>query len=508
MAGTDADTKDPNYDPEYWGPRTAPLSLAPMMAAHPAVMPRAIPSIGAAPDVAQPAPTGIPSIAPPTPAVVKPTPAASVAAGIEQHGGTAKQEGQRQFAEGRPELTAAPGTPEFFQQKAAQIEYDKAHPWGSDISAQPGKLGKLGHVLGEIGQTAGNIVAPGLTSMIPGTQLNENVREANALRSIGPATEAQERQAQTKSVEEGNEEIPHVNLATGEQETITRKSLPQIEAAELREQSAENVAKTGAAAKEAVGAGHDTTATTIAAGKSKDQLLKLGYDEHGEPLPDNQLSSQQRAVRDLTTAHTKLGLAQAAYDEAKANPNSPLAKAAASSLALRQAEFQNKLEEQGLVKPSGQAQSRGSAAAAALDLLPGLEDSVRANAKDLGPIIGRINKGEVRIGDVSPAVQKFYAQLESFYALQPSVHGFRNAEFVKDFDTFVGNLQTNPDSLIAGLEGLKPTLDAVQKEGQTYHRRIVEGAQNAATNPPAASGGGSVPSFSDFQKNRTGTTPP
>jgi hypothetical protein len=126
----------------------------------------------------------------------------------------------------------------------------------------------------------------------------------------------------------------------------------------------------------------------------------------------------------------------------------------------------------------------------------------------LGPIIGRINKGEVKIGDVSPAVQKFYAQLESFYALQPSVHGFRNAEFVKDFDTFVGNLQTNPDSLIAGLEGLKPTLDAVQKEGQTYHRRIVEGAQNAATNPPAASGGGSVPSFSDFQKNRTGTTPP
>ena len=54
---------------------------------------------------------------------------------------------------------------------------------------------------------------------------------------------------------------------------------------------------------------------------------------------------------------------------------------------------------------------------------------------------------------------------------------------MKDFDTFVGSLKTNPDAVIAGLEGLKPTLEAVQRSGETYHRRIVEGA-------PAGGGAG------------------
>jgi hypothetical protein len=303
--------------------------------------------------------------------------------------------------------------------------------------------------------------------------------------------------------------VPWTNPQTGETEQIQRKQWAPVATQELKGVTAENVAGTKAEAGKENVAAKDATALTIASGKSKDQLLKLGFDEHGAPLPDNELSAQQRATRDLTTSHTKLMQAQASLDAEKANPNSPASKAAAASLALRQAEFQNKLEEQGLVKPSGQAASRGSAAQAALNLLPGLEDSVRANAKSLGPIIGRINSGEIKIGDVSPAVQKFYSQLQSFYALQPSVHGFRNAEFVKDFDTFVGNLNTNPEALISGLEGLKPTLDTVAKEGVTYHKRIVEGAQNAATgegaNAPA--GGGNVPSFKQFKAGQTGTNP-
>jgi hypothetical protein len=513
------DNTIPNLDdPQYWGPRTAPLSLA-SLAAHPTAPAAAPPLVpmNAPPAVAGPQPGSVPSVMPAVaapPAPVRPTPAASVAAGVAEHGGTAKAEGQRQFAEARPEVTAEPGTPEFFQQKAAQLEYDKGYPWGGDISAHPGIGGKIGHALGEIGNVAGGLLAPGLTSMVPGSKLNMDVREANALRSMGPATENQERAATTQTIKEGNEEIPHINLATGQPETITRKSLPMIEAAELGEKKGTDVAKIGATAKETVGAGHDQTATTIAAGKSKDQLLKLGYDEHGEPLPDEQLSTQQRATRDLTTSHTKLQQAQAALDLAKNDPNSPVYKAAQQTTALRMAEFQNKLEEQGLVKPSGQAASRGSAAQAALNLLPGLEDAVKANAKDMGPIIGRINAGEIKIGDVSPAVQKFYSQLQSFYALQPSVHGFRNAEFVKDFDTFVGNLNTNPDALIAGLEGLKPTLDSVKNEGVTYHQRIVEHAQNGGTGAPPetpTAGGGAVVPFAEFMKKKTqssGTTPP
>src|SRR5271163_2898600 len=139
MAEPSTNPNDPNYDPSYWGPRTAPISLAPNATATPVAPARpAIVPMGAAPEVNTPsaAPSGIPSMAPP--AIAKPTPAQSIAAGQAEHGGTFKQEGQRQFQEMRPEITAQPGTPEFFQQKAGQIEYDKQHAWGSDISAKPG----------------------------------------------------------------------------------------------------------------------------------------------------------------------------------------------------------------------------------------------------------------------------------------------------------------------------------------------------------------------------------
>jgi len=39
----------------------------------------------------------------------------------------------------------------FHNQKLAQIEFDKAHPWGGDISARPGLLGKIGHIAAKVG---------------------------------------------------------------------------------------------------------------------------------------------------------------------------------------------------------------------------------------------------------------------------------------------------------------------------------------------------------------------
>jgi hypothetical protein len=485
------------YIPSLAGNATAhPTAGVPAVGgAAPAPPPDRIPAIGNAPALPV---AGIPSL-------VKPTTQQSIAIGAAQHQVSPDTEAMAQFGKGkaayeaeRPQITAQPGSPEYEQQRIAQMEFDKSHPLGGDVSAKPGFWGKLEHGISRAANIAGDVLAPGLTANIPGSDLNKRAEESQAWKRLGEAEKNQQAETLNKEAELGNELIPWTNPQTGQTEQIERRQWAPIQAAETKATSAENIAGTKAEASKENVAAKDETAQTIAAGKDKTQLLRLGFDEHGAPLPDSQLSTQQRATRDLTQAHTKLQLAQAAADAAKADPNSPASKAAAANLALRQAEFQNKLEEQGLVKPSGQAQSRASAASAALQLLPGLEDAVKANAKEFGPIIGRINKGEISLGSVSPAVQKFYSQLQSFYALQPSVHGFRNAEFVKDFDTFVGNLQTNPEALVGGLEGLRPTLEAVDKEGRTYHQRIVEGAQNA----PAAATGAAVPSFSDFVKGQ------
>src|SRR5580658_25549 len=83
--GRNPDFKPPSIDPEA-------NALHPVAPVRPAITP-----MGAAPEVvAQPgAAPGIPSM-PPSPTIAKPTPAQSIAAGQAQHGGTFKQEGQRQ----------------------------------------------------------------------------------------------------------------------------------------------------------------------------------------------------------------------------------------------------------------------------------------------------------------------------------------------------------------------------------------------------------------------------
>jgi hypothetical protein len=483
----------------YAGIPLTPMGATPRAAATPAA--GAAPVVSGLPSVnaeAMPSTGGLPNLR-------APTPKESIAAGMAEHGTNAKQEGKEQYNELKPAVTAKPFTPEYYQQKQELADFQKLHPMGGDISEKPGVLGKIEHGLSRVGNIAGDVLAPGIMANIPGSDVYKRGQETERLKGFGEAEEAKQKEAAGEAATAGAQLTDVTDPNTGQTFQVPAKSLGQVESAISRGAASTQNAETRAASNETIATGKNQTAETIATGKSKDQLLKLGFDEHGAPLPDSQLSSQQRAVRDVTVAHTKLQQAEANLANAKADPNSPLGKALAAERSLRTAELQQKLEDHELVKPSGQAQSRGSAAEAALKLLPGLEDTVKQNAKDFGPIMGRIAKGDIKIGTVSPEIQKAYAQLESFYALQPSVHGFRNAEFVKDFDTFVGNLATNPDAVIAGLEGLKPTLKEVADEGVTYHRRIVENAQNAATAAPPATGGGAaapVPTFGQWQQSQ------
>jgi hypothetical protein len=254
--------------------------------------------------------------------------------------------------------------------------------------------------------------------------------------------------------------------------------------------------------------------------KDTQTLAKYGLtrDENGQVVPDENspvYKGQQQKLKDAETAQAnlqtyrqsqiELNNARAEVERAKNDPNSPAYQQAQQKLqmaqrahdiaaanlglhqqefGLHQEEYANKVHEQGLVKPSGQAASRGSAAQAALDILPELQAQIKKNAKSLGPLMGRLQRGEIAIGNVDPKIAKLYSALTSFYALNPAIHGFRNFEFVKDMPSFIGGLERDPEATIAGLEGLKPTLQSVAKEGKTYHRRIVEGEEGNGPKPP------------------------
>lgn len=403
-------------------------------------------SLSAPPSTAAPAMTPIPSVAPAAMPTLAPP--------------ASHEEGKALYQQLMPKITASQGSgPEYYRQRQEQLDFKQAHPWGDPISAHPGIAGKILHGLSVAGNIAGDIFAPATMSLIPGTQLhNERLRAENE-HGITEATENQEREAQTANL----------------------NAQPELkrQAQELKEEKQNETEEKNK---------NDLSA------KYRKLGLKLDPQGNAVPIPYEELTPEEQAVHDLKSNQADAAEARAELDKMKGDTTSPLyqlqlkrlqvaqqnAQNAQRRLGLSEQQFQNKVNEQELLKPSGQAQSRGSAAQAALDVLPDLQEQIRSNADELGPIFGRIKRGEIKIGDVDPKIQKLYANMQSFYAMQPAVHGFRNAEFVKDFDSFVGSLQTDPEATLAGLEGLKPTLESVAKEGKTYHKRVVEGRDIAA----------------------------
>jgi len=105
----------------------------------------------------------------------------------------------------------------------AKASYEKNNPWGSAAN-HPGFLGKLGHVAAEIGNTAGNIVAPGVMAEIPGTEMNRAERNANTRAQVNEDTAlntarmAEETKANTKAVTPGKttQEQTYADLMAGD----------------------------------------------------------------------------------------------------------------------------------------------------------------------------------------------------------------------------------------------------------------------------------------------------
>jgi hypothetical protein len=366
-------------------PAAAPANLDPLAAAAP---------VAGAPDLGTgvtPTDTGISGLPP----LTKPTAKESIAAGMEQHGNTAKEEGKLQYQEMRPPITAEPGSAEFYKQQVAQAEFDKAHPWGADISAHPGALGKLGHVLGKIGNVALDVAAPATAALIPGTELNKREQERAAEHNEGEA-QTRETAADTEKTRELHEE----NVAD-----LAKQKLEEKEETDKNRDSS-SLAKNGLK--------RDDNGDIIADEKSPIYQAAQQKLKNAEELKTNLLAYKQSAT-DLNKARTE-------YEKSKNDPNSPAFQIAmkklqmaqeahtiaAKNLELHESEFGNKQTEQELVKPSGQAQSRSAAAQSVLDVMPDLAAMVKKNGAEMGPLMGRINRGEVDIGNVSPDVARLY----------------------------------------------------------------------------------------------------
>jgi hypothetical protein len=387
----------PVAPPPSIAPMTPPASTTPLTprgtslavgaTAQPTIKPLSPVNAGAAPDLGggvPAAPTGDLGIKPMTPPTA-PTKKESIEAGKEE------------YKANRPQVTAPPNSAEFWQEKIAQDEYDKAHPWGSDVSAHPGTLGKIGHVLGQVGQIAGGIVAPGIVANIPGTRLSRAIKEG------GEA--AEEGQAENRETAKAGEET---------------RAKHEENVSQVNEQKLEN-------AEEKL---HNDQAKTLnerELGLRKQGLKPNPTDPTGPPIPltREDMSEQEQAVLDLKGAQTDSAAAKAALTKIQADPNSPQSKQALQRIQIMAKNAATAAEKLGLEKKKYLADYFG------LDenLQPIAGTQTTPEGKPVGPkiagsgqkAISEFNKNyEKPANDVETGYQKFLDAKKDYDAGAPT----------------------------------------------------------------------------------------
>ena len=91
-----------------------------------------------------------------------------------------------------------------------------------------------------------------------------------------------------------------------------------------------------------------------------------------------------------------------------------------------------------------------------------LLNDIKANKGKLGNVGAIINSAFLGTPLSKPDESRLAAEIASFAALQPRLHGFRGQEAMREFEKMMGGLPNNPDSLAEAINGMLKTAGAVQ----------------------------------------------
>lgn len=90
-----------------------------------------------------------------------------------------------------------------------------------------------------------------------------------------------------------------------------------------------------------------------------------------------------------------------------------------------------------------------------------LIDDIQANKGQLGTLAAWVKKYGLNTPIADPNLARLQAELGTFAALQPAMHGFRGSNAIQTFQNIIGGLQKNPDATIASIQGILSTSGAV-----------------------------------------------
>lgn len=404
--------------------------------------------------------------------------------------------------------TAAPQVARIPTPLEDQIQGDQARLQRVHLQQQPwdykahGKARNIAHVFSTIGNIAGDVVAPGTMANIPGTQMYDAASEANLSERL--AKEQQEESEENLQGAQGDE-------AKAQAHNLENPPSTPIETAggyfsyNPRTQATAPIngpngkplqpyTKPGPR-QHVFLAGSDGKAVAA----TFDPQTGTYFDAHDNPIANPQpyekptpapapphitaMKGGQPHImeRDPQTGEYSIdrGVAPESYGQMVIPTKTATFIDPKSGLPV---EMQWNPQTQTYDKPLGlsasnayghEAAQAGAVDRAAQDLIGDIE----SNRDKLGNTQAIVQSAILGTPWADPQTAELRSRIATFAALQPSMHGFRGQDAMRQFEKILGGIPNNPDALIAAINGITTTAGAINP-----------GLKKGSTGQPAAGG--------------------
>jgi hypothetical protein len=340
------------------------------------------------------------------------------------------------------------------------VQWHQEHPWGTPEN-HPGALGKAAHIFSQIGNIAGDVLAPSVMANIPGTQLGMEREEGTLAKQVNDEQAGEslnrERNATAGHTEAETPEVAPNAASTRGVQGATAAHLnaeteglenpqPQYEYQQTDHGLLAIDKKTGQARPvtlngEPVGAKPSTSTPPHITSMLHGQPHIMERDpETGEYSIDRGVAPPSYAAM----MPLVLGSKTATFidpqtnlpTEQQFNPKTgtydrPLGLSASNA-------YGHEAAQAGAVERSGNT----------------LIQTIQANRDKIGTVGAWIKKNGLNTPMADPTLEGIRTEIASFAALNPAMHGARGAQAMQHFEDLIGGVQQNPDATIAGIHGL------------------------------------------------------
>lgn len=276
-------------------------------------------------------------------------------------------------------------------------------------------------------------------------------QEAAKMRQVGALTGKTE--AETAADVAGSE-LVDVTLGDGTHTKVMRKNLASPVASSITGASRENVAGTNAASRQNVaetnvGGREDVANINAGAKAAPTKTIMEGNKPHvmgwnpdtkkydrdmGEAPPSGQGSAYAN-TRTVNLMDPETGLPTVfQYDPDTKTYSKQVGTSATGA-------YGHEMAQAGAVERAG----------------AGLIEDINKHRNDLGTISAWVQKYGLNTPIANPELANLQAELTTFAALQPAMHGFRARSALEAFNNVIGGLQQDPDATIAAIQGILKT---------------------------------------------------